>query len=47
LEAAISGDPGNAYEEAIKERAQTLFDLLRDGMEDAFRERMRQFRGEL
>jgi tetratricopeptide (TPR) repeat protein len=47
LEAAIAGDPGNAYEASIKDRAQTLIDLLRGGMEDAFRERMRQFRGEL
>ena len=46
LEAAIAGTASNAYEEAIKTRAVTLLDLLRGGMEDAFRERMRQFRGE-
>ena len=46
LENAIAGTTGNAYEEAIKTRAQALLDLLRSGMEEAFEERMRQFRGE-
>jgi tetratricopeptide (TPR) repeat protein len=47
LEAAIADEPADAYEEAIKERAQMLFDLLQEGEDDAFRERMRQFRGEM
>lgn len=46
LEAAIMGVAHNAYEEAIRARAQTLLDLLQSGMEQAFEERMRQFRGE-
>lgn len=46
LEAAIAGVARNAYEEAIKIRAETLLDLLRSGMEAAFEERMKQFRGE-
>jgi len=47
LEASLSGDPGNAYEEAIRGRAKTLYDFLREGEENAFSEHMRQFRGEL
>ncbi len=47
LAAALSGTPRNAYEEAIQMRAQILFDLLRAGDEGAFREHMRQFRGDL
>ena len=46
LGTAVAGAAGNAYEEAIKARAQTLLDLLREGMEEAFEERMKQFRGE-
>jgi len=46
LEAATMGIPRDAYEGAIHTRASTLLSLLRNGMEETFRELMSRYRGD-
>jgi hypothetical protein len=46
LEAATLGRPRDAYEGAINARATRLLGLLRDGMEEAFRDLMSRYRGD-